>query len=310
MIPGGVLRRNLVLYATGVYVAGFFLPSQKNVRSLGDKPSTPQSIIPGIEFVKIVLLTAQFLCMERSLKAASLFCVALAGVAAPLQTPTAQDMADAILYARGGTSRIQNIKTERMAGRVNIGDHQGTFVREVMRPNKIRMEVTLNGETTIMGYNGTTGWKRQISANGTQNTKLSPDENKKMAEDADIDGLFMSYADKGVTIEPLDKEMLGPSVVWKVKVTPKVGSPEFYYIESTGHYILMRENTRIEDSKPVIFESIYKNFRRVEGVLFPFTVVSLTQDGKEMTTLQFDTIQLNSPIDASAFDQPAAGKGK
>ena len=248
--------------------------------------------------------------MERSLKAASLFCLAVTGIAAPPQTPTAQDMADAILYARGGISRIQNIKTERMAGRVYAGDHQGTFVREVMRPNKIRMEVALNGETTLMGYNGTTGWKRQVSAGGTQNTKLSSEENKKMADDADIDGLFMSFAGKGVTIEPLDKEMLGPSVVWKVKVTPKTGAPEFYYVESTGHYILMRENTRIKDSKPLIFESIYKNFRRVEGVLFPFTVVSLAQDGREMTTLQFDTIQLNSPIDTADFDQPAVAKGK
>jgi hypothetical protein len=248
--------------------------------------------------------------MERSLKAASVFCMAVSAIAAPLQMPTPQDMADGIVYARGGISRVQNIKTERMTGRAFVGDRQGTFIREVMRPNKIRMEITLGGETTITGFNGVAGWKRQVSASGSQNTKLTPEENKKMAEDADIDGPFISFASKGVIIELLDKEMLGPSVVWKVKVTSKTGGSDLYYVESTGHYILMRETTRIQNGKPLTFDSIYKDFRRVEDVLFPFTIISLEQEGRETTTLRFDNIQLNNPLNDSDFELPTAGQAK
>lgn len=262
------------------------------------------------EFVNICPFNARFLCMERCLKTASVLCLAMSGIAAPLQMPTPQDLADGILYARGGISRIQNIQTERMTGRVYVGDRQGTFIREVMRPNKIRMEITLGGETTITGFNGVAGWKRQVSAGGSQNTKLPPAENRKIAEDADIDGPFMSFSSKGILIELLDKEMLGPSVVWKVKVMPKTGGADLYYVESTGHYILMRETTRIQDGKPFLFDSIYKDFRRVEGVLFPFTIVSLTQGGGETTTLRFDNIQLNSPLNASEFEPPTAGQAQ
>ncbi len=248
--------------------------------------------------------------MVRSVRAAAAVYLAFNGITASLYAETAQDVADGIVYARGGAARIQNIQTERMTGRVLVGERQGTFTREVMRPDKARMEVALDGETTITTYNGTTGWKREGISSSARNQKLSVSESKRMAEDADIDGPFIAFVTKGTQVDLLDKEMLGPSVVWKLKVTSRTGENDIYYVESTGHYILLRENTRVEKGKTLVFDNIYKNFRRVEGVLFPFTIVSTAQDGRSTMTLQFDNIQLNDPINASDFEQPAAAPPK
>ncbi len=229
-------------------------------------------------------------------------------ITAPLcaETETAQDLADGIIYARGGSARIQNIQTERMSGTLFVGDRQGTFVREIMRPNKIRMEVTIEGETTTMTFNGASGWKLNVTKGSDQPQPLNTVECKKMAEDADVDGPFLDFTVKNAQIELLDKEMLGPSLVWKLKVTRNNGDAECYYVESTGHYILMREKTSTQKGKSVTRDTVYKDFQHVEGVLFPFRIVSGDQDSQ--TTLQFDKIQLNTPLDASEFEKPSAAQ--
>ena len=223
-----------------------------------------------------------------------------------LRAETAQEIADGIVYARGGIARIQNIQTERMTGTVFVGDRQGSFVREVMRPDKVRMEITLDGKTTVTTYNGGAGWKLDGISGDGQARELSAADGKNMAEEADIDGPFADIAKQGTQIELLDKEMLGPSLVWKLKVTLKGRETGTYYVESTGHYILLRENTRSDGGKTITFDSIYKNFQRVEGVLFPFTVISSSQDSRRTMTLRFESIQINSTIDQADFGKPSA----
>lgn len=241
--------------------------------------------------------------MRQYGKAGPVVWLALAGVAS-LQAETPENIAANIVYARGGMARIQNIQTERMIGTILVGDQQGSFVREVKRPGKVRMEVTLAGKTTVETYDGAVGWKLDgIAGNGTAR-HLSTDEKSRLAEEADVDGPFADFATKGTSIEALDKEWLGPSLVWKLKVALKSGETEFYYVESTGYYILLRENTRVSDNATTKSDTIYKDFRRVEGILFPFTVVSSTDKGDPATILQFQTIEVNRPISDSDFGLP------
>lgn len=232
-------------------------------------------------------------------------CMGMAAAAiSSLRAETAEDIAAGIVYARGGIARIGNIQTERMTGTILIGDRQGSFVREVMRPNKVRMEITMDGKALIKTYDGSAGWKLDSITGNSQALRLPDAEAKALADEADIDGPFLNFASKGTKIELLDKEMLGPSLVWKMHVTVKSGQTGLYYVESTGHYILLRESIHTEGGQQTTFNTIYKNFRKVEGVLFPFTVVSSTQDGNRMMALQFETIQLNDPINNKDFEKP------
>lgn len=230
--------------------------------------------------------------------------LALAAIGLELRAQTAEDIAACIVHARGGLGRIQNIQTERMTGTVWIGDQQGSFVREMKRPAKIRMEVTLGGKTAIETYDGKTGWKVDGIAGAGEVRELSPAENRTLAEEADLDGPFVDFAAKGTKIEVLDKEMLGPSLVWKLKLTLKSGKAEAYYVESTGCYILLRESTRGAAQQPATYDTLYKEFRRMEGILFPFTVVSSVNAGDPTMTLRFEDVQLNGTIDDADFGKP------
>ena len=243
--------------------------------------------------------------MRRYIRtAAPVITLALAAIGLEIRAQTPDDIAAGIVHARGGAGRIQGIQTERMTGTVWIGDQQGSFIREVKRPGKLRMEITLGGKTTIETYDGATGWKVDGIAGNGQPQELSSAEKKILAEEADLDGPFVDFAGKGVRIEVLDKEMLGPSLVWKLKVTLKSGETEVYYVESTGCYILLRESTRPGAQGPTTYDTLYKDFRRVEGVLFPYTVVSSVNGGDPIMALRFGGIQLNGTIDDADFGKP------
>ncbi len=221
-----------------------------------------------------------------------------------LRAETAENVAAGIVYARGGFARIKNIQTERMSGTICVGEQQGSFVREVKRPNKLRMEIILDGKTAVTTYDGAAGWKRDGIAGDGQTRALTASEKKSLAADADIDGPFTDLLAKGTKLDLLGTEMLGESLVDKLQVKLKSGEKELYYVEGVGHYILLRESSRSDGGKTMTTSTLYKDFRQVEGVLFPFTVVSSTDEGDHSMTLQFEKIELNGTINDADFGKP------
>lgn len=200
-----------------------------------------------------------------------------------------------------------------MSGLVFIqGDGEaGSFLMEVKRPNKVRLEINIGGENLIKAYDGSTGWKISPPGQSTPQ-KATESETKELIGEADIDGPFLDYDKKGTQIEILDKEMLGPSLVWKLKVSLKDGRIGYYYIESTGYMVLMREQAPGKNDRGSVFRQFYRDFRRVNNIPFPFTIVSETNDSEAPIRLEFDKIELNTPEDDSRFTlKPApAVKGK
>lgn len=232
-------------------------------------------------------------------------------VVASLYAETAGEIADRIIFARGGRARMQAIKTEKMSGRVfQDGDEVGSFVMELKRPKKVRLEITV-GETSVTEtYDGETGWKIGSPGQLTPQ-KTTESETKELLGEGDIDGPFLDYDKKGTQIEIVDKEMLGQSLVWKLKVTLKDGRAECYYIESTGYMVLVREDLPGKDGQGGS-RQFYRDFRRVENIPFPFTIVSEPGDSAVPVRLAFDKIELNIPEDDSRFvlkpASPATGK--
>lgn len=239
--------------------------------------------------------------MRQTLRAAASIGIAAVMITS-LRAETAQEIAAGIVYARGGLARIQNIQTERMSGTVSVGDQQGFFVREIKRPGKARMEITLNGNTTVETYDGAVGWR--LDGSNKQARELTGNEKKQFAEEADLDGPFVDAEAKGTQMEAMAKEMLGESQVWKLKVALKSGATEFYYVESTGYYILRLTSIQNGKEEDVLSDTLYRSFRRVEGVLFPFSITSFLRGEEPATTLSVQSIELNVAINDADFERP------
>lgn len=142
---------------------------------------------------------------------------------------------------------------------------------------------------------------------GRSPERLDEKETKALIGEADMDGPFLDYDKKGIQIENAGKEMLGPSLVWKLKVTLKNGRTEYYYVESTGYMVLAREEAA-ETDQQTPSRQFYRNFQRVQGIPFPFAIISESGDSGESIRLEFESIEVNVPEDDSRFTPQSANK--
>lgn len=245
--------------------------------------------------------------LPASLFRSFLLCFSLSAVT--LQAETAQEIADRIVYARGGEAKLKAIQTERMTGELVRGDQQGSFVIEVKRPNKIRVEINLDGNNSVKAFDGKTGW--QTSSPGQRTPDRMPEnETKELSGETDIDGPFLDFNSKGTQIELVDKEMLGSSLAWKLKVRLKNGAVSYYYVESTGYFILLREQIGEKGEGPAVIRQSYQKFQRVENVLFPLEVIAEQSGSDVPTRLKFENIELNIPEEDSRFTLTSDKGGK
>src|ERR1700721_4508244 len=68
---------------------------------------------------------------------------------------TADEIVKKVLDARGGVQKIRAVQAERISGRGSFAQGmEGTFVVELKRPYKMRVEITIQGQKIIRVYDG------------------------------------------------------------------------------------------------------------------------------------------------------------
>lgn len=207
--------------------------------------------------------------------------------------PSAATVAAVAIHSRGGREKISSIQAEHITGQIDANGETGTFSLDLKRPDKIRLELNLEGKRVIKASDGKETWHVDETANLTKPSLMSKDEKDRFLAGADIDGPFLDYQAKGIKIEPLGIEMLGPSEVWKVQVTTSGGTAYVYYIETSGGYTLMRELTISASGQPSrTIREYYRDFRMVKGIPFPFVTISETDSGATVT-LNVDRVDIN-----------------
>jgi outer membrane lipoprotein-sorting protein len=222
--------------------------------------------------------------------------------------PSAATIAAVAVHSRGGSRTIASIHTERVTGHVDAGEESGTFSLDLKRPDKIRLELNLDGKRVIKASDGKETWHVDETANLTKPSLMSKDEKDRFLAGADIDGPFLDYQSKGIKIEPVGTEMLGSSQVWKVQVTTSGGTTYIYDIETSGGYTLMRELTLSPKGQPSrTLREYYRDFRMVKGIPFPFVTISETDSGAAVT-LTMDRVDINVEEDDGLFSMNSFSK--
>ena len=232
--------------------------------------------------------------------------VAFALLATSLSAQTADEVISKYLAARGGVDKIKTVKSERVTGTVSFGpDAEGPFVVERQRPLKMHMEISLNGETLIRVYDGkSAGWiYNPFTANPTV-TPMSQSDLRNIFDEADFDGPFVDYKSKGNQIEFIDKEEVLGKTAYKLKLTNKLGDVSFFYFDASTNLLLKWEGDRKIENQNVPWESLFHDFREVNGLRYPFLIESDAPGTEQRQRITADKIEVNIPIDPSHFGKP------
>lgn len=242
--------------------------------------------------------------MGRSLTLAVLLAVCVPAFA---HAQALDDIIAANLKSKGGIETIKATTTVRMSGSVVARDMKGQSVKGTMvtvakRPNLMRRDATLGGQSTVNAFDGSSLWMVM----GTMPPQeLAGSRAAYASQDAEFDSVFVDYKEKGNKLELVGKETVDGKPAYHVKVTKKVGPPQHFYLDAeTGLERKVSVSLQTPDGASVTNVTEFLDYRNVDGRMVPFTTRQ-SQNGNVVATVTLDKVEFNVPIEDSFFKMPA-----
>jgi outer membrane lipoprotein-sorting protein len=219
---------------------------------------------------------------------------------------TADEIVKKVLDARGGVQKIKAVQSERVSGHVSFAQGmEGTFVVELKRPLKMRVEITVEGQKIIRVYDGkSSGWMVNPFVENKGVEPLPSEDLKNISDESDFDGPLVDYKSKGNEIELAGKEMLDDKPVYRLKLTNKNGDVRSYFFDASLFLLLKWEGVRKSGDQEVPWESFFSDFHEVQGLKYPFRIDQGSPGTQIKQTLTAEKIEIDPQIDDSRFSKP------
>jgi hypothetical protein len=238
--------------------------------------------------------------------------LALAGASAHAENPTPMSpapSADEIIArqnaARGGLDKLRAIQSLRFEGKMLVygGAIELRFVELKKRPGSVREEATLQGLTQVQAYDGTVGWQIQPFQGRRDPERMSADDIKDLAEDADIDGALVDYKAKGSTVEFLGTEDVDGTAAYKLRVTEKSGDQLVYFIDADTLMTIRVATKRLLRGREDNTVTEFGDYEKIGGVYFPFEIEAGPPgaDDQSKTKIIFDKGEAGGVVEDAKF---------
>lgn len=221
---------------------------------------------------------------------------------------TADEIVSKVLAARGGISKIKAVRSQRISGTINFGPGaDGPFLVELERPGKMHIEVTVQGQTLIRSFDGkSTGWILNPFTENKGVQRMSAEDISNISDESDFDGPLVDYKQKGNLIALEGKEDVDGKPAYRLKLTNKKGEMRSYLFDANSYRLIKWEGTRKVGDKDVPWESIFHDYRDVDGLQFAFEIDSDAPGSGQAQKIIADKIEVNPQIEESHFGKPAA----
>jgi outer membrane lipoprotein-sorting protein len=234
------------------------------------------------------------------------FLLVFLAAAAALFAQTADELVAKNLAARGGADKLRAIRTMALTGTVSFGEQSSRITVKAWRPNQIREEFKVQGTEVTRAYDGTIGWQIEKSGEESKVDLLRGGEADNIREEAEnaIEGPLVDYAKKGSKLEALGRDTVGGTPVYKLKITTHLGTSITQFLDATSYLEMHEEIERTVDGKLTTIVEDVSDYHDAGGIKFAHRFVSGSKENPQATTLQVDKMELNVPIEASAFAMP------
>jgi hypothetical protein len=204
------------------------------------------------------------------------------------------------INARGGYEKLKAVKSLKITAKLVRPGGEEPVILIIKRPNFVYTELP----RFIGGYDGKTAWwfnRTQLSEPQT----LTAEEALDFTIYADFGDLFVDYEQKGQKIELIGIEDLDGKKAHKLKISLQNGIIRYVYLDATN-FLKVKESYKSKNEKEFGLEVLFKDFRTVDGVMFPFyheiTGENLTNNW--MLKQIIEKIEMNVDIDDSIFKMP------
>ena len=201
-----------------------------------------------------------------------------------------------------GMEKLQGVSTIIMNGTMIQQDAMPVKIVR-MRPDRYLMDFDIQDITARQGYDGQTAWWT-TPWTGNPRPQVMPDERARdLKSRADFDGILVGWKTKGHQVDMVGRDTIEKVPSFKLKITRRDGGVEYLFIDAEKFLVQKRLAYRKARGQDVAVENYYHDYRPVEGILFAYTQDTFL-GGQPYNSLQFDSIRLNTPVDATVFGMP------
>lgn len=224
--------------------------------------------------------------------------VVLAG--ARLAAQNVDDLVAKNVQAKGGADKVQAVQSLKQTGHLNVQGMTGTVTVYGKRPNLVRQEIVMGGQTVINAFDGTTAWSINPFSGSSAPVAVTGPQADDIKMQADFDSPLINYKAKGYQLEFVGEETIAGRKVNHLKLTSadKRTQQQIYLDAETSL------ETKIVGSGamgPV--ENELSDYRDVMGLKLPF-LMKMVSGGNVIGQIAVDSVVLNPKIDDSIFKMP------
>ncbi len=221
---------------------------------------------------------------------------------------TVDEIIQKYVEATGGYEKWKSIQSIKMTGTVQVQNIEMPFVRYGKRPNKFRLEATMQGQTMVQAYDGKTAWWI-FPFMGSLEPQIMPQEQaEEIILQADLEGPFIDYKKKGHKIELLGKEDVEGTEAYKLKITYKNGTEVYSYLDAEYFLEIRQVTRRRRRGREIEIVSNLGDYKKVGGVLLPHSMTVVT--GPRVTSVTVDSVEWNVDLKDDFFTMPKKNEKK
>jgi outer membrane lipoprotein-sorting protein len=217
--------------------------------------------------------------------------------------PSVDQIIERYLKALGGRAALESVKTRIMKGSlVTQGGSSAPLEVWEKAPNKSFTTFSPPMGTTLMGFDGTTGWTQ---APGLPLRDLSGMELEWRRFESDF-YKELRIKERYPILRVLGTEKLGDRNTYVIEATPAGREPEILYFDIQDNLLVRQDITVPSPQGKGMIQVFFEDYRSVVGIKLPFTI-RRSRPGFTWT-YKFDEIRLNGSIDDAKFSKPALPK--
>lgn len=232
----------------------------------------------------------------------SLFMLLTTGLA---QAMDADELVAKNLEAVGGLDKLHAVKSSIAKGKVLAQGMELPFEMKQMRPNLMRLDVTVMGMAMVQVYDGENGWSINPMSGSQDPQPMSDLENKSFKLQANLDGLLAEYKDRGFTVKYVGEADVQGTPAYQLALDTHDGIVLDLYLDKDYFLVIKQTTTITEDEKEIASDTFMSDFQEVDGLIMPFSIETKMGENT-VNQIVLESVDLNAEIDPSIFVKPEA----
>jgi outer membrane lipoprotein-sorting protein len=246
------------------------------------------------------------------MKNRALTAVLFFGLGLGLQAQTVDEIIANYFENTGGVSKWKALQGLKISAKVNQGGLEIPLEIVQLKDGRQMTSITFQGKEIKQGvYDGTTLWSTNFMTMKAEKSDAETTENFKQ-DIGEFPDPFLTYKERGLTVELLGKETVEGSETFKIKLTKKPVKVDgvqtdnivFYYFDAENFVPLMME-TEIKSgqAKGMISQIKWSDYQEVGGLMMPFSMAQGVK-GAGSQPLTITAYELDPKVDVALFTFP------